>query len=69
MAFHSGWVPSEEMIHWMTRATYTAVAIGKGVFLIALVRVARNNKRVATEHYDAVEEAHEQANVEASSRE
>lgn len=44
VAFHLGWDPDTTTLHWLSRGTYTAVAFGKGLFLIALLGVLRRDK-------------------------
>lgn len=43
VAIHAGWHPTEDTGHWIARGLYTAVAIGKGLFLLALIKVLRSD--------------------------
>lgn len=39
VALHAGWQPSASTGHWIARGIYSAVALGKLLLLVALLRV------------------------------
>jgi hypothetical protein len=45
VALHTGWTPPEQIAHWITRALYVTVALGKMTLLVAIVRVIRDSRR------------------------
>jgi hypothetical protein len=44
IAYHLGFNPDEWVWDWIARLTYTAVAFGQGLFLVALLQIVRGNR-------------------------
>lgn len=45
LAIHMGWQPTQGFMHGLVRAIYVAVAVGKGLFLVALIGAVRLTER------------------------
>jgi len=49
VAVHGGWSPPDQTVHWLARAIYLTVAVGKFTFLLMILaerRVSRNRQKV-----------------------
>jgi hypothetical protein len=44
VAFHAGWTPSVDFLHWLTRAVYLTVSIGEFTFLLGLLGAIRERR-------------------------
>lgn len=49
LAFHAGWTPSVDFLHWLTRAVYLTVSLGELTFLLGLLGAIREKRRIIDE--------------------